>query len=191
MVDTNNEESLRARVLAIKRFLDAVGGNYWDVGYSPVEDFPDKALYPRDYQIYTGEIGYLGIGSEPDPQHGGYAIMNIATPSSITEVNEDEDHELLFITNNYSLDDWEVTDQYSDHDFTFNDFKFVAIEPCTVQTFGFFINSDPYRFVSDSFVYELEPECTFLDWLEMSLCNWSDHCGIELPELDPIKIISN
>ena len=191
MVDKNNEESLLARVLAIKRFLDAVDGNYWDVGYSPIEDFPDKALYPRDYQIYTEEIGHLGIGSDPDPRRFGYAIMNIATPSSITEINEDEDHELSFITTNYSLDDWEVTDQYSDHDFTFNDFKFVAIEPCTVQTFGYLMNSDPYRFVSDSFVYELAPDCIFLDWLEMSLVNWSINCGIKLPELGPIKNISN
>ena len=192
MADKNNDESLRARVLAIKRFLDAVDGNYWDVGYSPIEDFPDKALYPRDYQIYTEEIGHLGIGSDPDPRRFGYAIMNIATPSSITEINEDKDHDLSLITINYALDDWEVTDQCSFHDCTFNEFKFVAIEPCSaLQTFGYCTNSSPFRFVSDEMAYTLKKNLSFLDWLEMSLVNWSEYCGIKLPELGSIKNISN
>ena len=192
MLDKDNEESLRARAHAIKRFLDAVDVNYWNVGYSPIKDFPDKSLYPRDYQVYTEEIGYLRIGSDPDPRHGGYAIMNIATPSSIKEFNEDEDHELIFMTTNYSLDDWEVTDQCSFHDCTFNEFKFVAIEPCSaLQTFGYCTNSSPFRFVSDEMAYTLKKNLSFLDWLEMSLVNWALYFEIKLPELEPLKNISN
>ena len=67
MAKLDNEKSLRTRVLVIKHFLDAVEKNYWSVGYTPIKDFSDKALYPKDYQIYTEEIGHLGIGSEADP----------------------------------------------------------------------------------------------------------------------------
>ena len=172
----SEEEKLRHEFIRIREKIDLFNGIYLYFNFHhPIRDFPNKDLYPIDFQIYMEEIGEITIGD------GGMLIIEIHRPmSSFVEKAVDVED---YIFSSYFLaqtpeeeEVMEMMDGSPGIKIKALDYKIVAAD-CHMGTYGYYTGNKPYQFVSSQ---NFQGGKNFLDWLKFVLNNDLEHALFDI-----------